>query len=63
MFWENVNYTFDNEFDDDAIPRDERAWGAPLPVPLQHEYLSGNLSESEVDAVIDELQPRTRLDL
>jgi hypothetical protein len=32
-------------------------------VPLQHEYLSGNLSESEVDAVIDELQPRTRLDL
>jgi len=63
MFWENVNITFDNHYDDAAIPRDESAWRPPLPVPLQHEYLSGNLRESDVEAILDALRPLTRLDL
>jgi hypothetical protein len=59
-FWKNVNVTFDNEFDDDAIPRDARAWRAPLPVAIQHEYLSGNLNEAEVDAIASALHPADR---
>jgi hypothetical protein len=63
MFWENVNITFDNEFDDNAIPRDESAWRAPVPVALQHEYLSGNLSEAEVDSIVNALQSLTKPDI
>jgi len=61
VFWENVNITFDNEYDDNAIPRDESAWRAPLPVALQHEYLSGNMSETEVDSIVDALQSLPKL--
>ena len=63
MFWENVNFTFDNEYEDGAIPRDETAWRPPLPVALQHEYLSGNMSDTDVEAVIEALKPATRLGL
>ncbi len=63
MFWENVNITFDNEFEDDTIPRDEQAWRPPLPVEIQHEYLSGNLSEEVVEQIIKELEPSTVLGL
>ena len=39
--WENVNLTFDNEYDDATVPRDpEGAWRAPLPVALQNAMLS-----------------------
>lgn len=39
--WENVNLTFDNEYDDSTVPRDpEGAWRAPLPVALQNAMLS-----------------------
>jgi hypothetical protein len=39
--WENVNLTFDNEYEDSTVPRDtEGAWRAPLPVALQNSMLS-----------------------
>jgi hypothetical protein len=39
--WENVNLTFDNEYDDSTVPRDpEGAWRAPLPIALQNSMLS-----------------------
>jgi len=63
MFWENVNITFDNDYIDSSIARDATAWRPPLPVGLQHEYLSGNLDDASVDAVIDALRPVTKLDL
>jgi hypothetical protein len=63
MFWENANITFDNDYDDDSIPRDESAWRPPLPVPIQHEYLSGNLESADVDSVVDALRPLTSLNL
>lgn len=63
MFWENVNVTFDNEFEDEEIPKDERAWRPPLPVALQHEYLSGNLTDDDVEYLIKALEPTTTLGL
>jgi len=39
--WENVNLTFDNEYDDSTVPRDPAAaWRAPLPIALQNSALS-----------------------
>jgi hypothetical protein len=39
--WENVNLTFDDEYEDATVPRDpESAWRAPLPVALQNAMLS-----------------------
>jgi hypothetical protein len=39
--WENVNLTFDNEYEDSSVPRtSEAAWRAPLPVALQNEMLA-----------------------
>lgn len=63
MFWENVNITFDNEYEDETIPRDATAWRAPLPVPVQHAVLSGELSSSGADAVMGALDPALRLGL
>lgn len=63
MFWENVNITFDNEYDDDAVPRDGTAWRPPLPVGIQDALLSGKLSDSDADAVVEALDQVTRLDI
>jgi hypothetical protein len=39
--WENVNITFDNEYDDQKVHRNpEKAWRHPLPVALQEDLLS-----------------------
>lgn len=46
--WQNVNVTFDDEFEDATVSRDpEIAWRAPLPVELQAEVMAkgGNLEE------------------
>lgn len=39
--WENVNWTFNNDYDDQTISRDsEIAWRAPLPVVLQNALIA-----------------------
>lgn len=39
--WENVNLTFDNEYEDESVPRSaEASWRPPLPVSLQNELLA-----------------------
>ncbi|RST13001.1 hypothetical protein E2C00_16670 [Streptomyces sp. WAC05374] len=39
--WENVNLTFNNSYDESAIPSDaEASWRAPLPVALQNELIA-----------------------
>ena len=63
MFWENVNITFDNDYDDEAIPRDATAWRAPLPVAIQDALLSGQLSESDASAIGEALDKVTPLDV
>ena len=52
-YWENVNVTFDNEFEPDTIPKDSTAWRPPLPVQLQHHILSGDIDEETADKVIN----------
>ena len=50
--WENVNLTFDNEYEDHEISRDpEMAWRKPLPVPLQHELMGANIGLDDVPDV------------
>lgn len=43
--WQNVNITFDNEFDDSVVPRDRRAWRPPLPVEVQQAVVAGQIDE------------------
>jgi hypothetical protein len=39
--WENVNWTFNNEYDDEEVSRSqEDAWRPPLPVALQNELMA-----------------------
>ncbi|MBB4212552.1 hypothetical protein EV659_11226 [Rhodothalassium salexigens DSM 2132] len=49
--WENVNLTFDNEYDDAAVSRDpEMAWRRPLPVSIQNTLLA---EAADLDAYPD----------
>lgn len=42
--WQNVNITFDNEFDDAEVSRDpEACWRAPLPVALQNAAIAAGI--------------------
>lgn len=42
--WENVNWTFGNEYEDDEVSRDPRdAWRPPLPVSVQNAAMSANV--------------------
>jgi hypothetical protein len=42
--WENVNLTFDSEYDDEDVSRDtDIAWRMPLPVGLQNALLESNI--------------------
>lgn len=42
--WENVNWTFNNEFADDEVPRDpESCWRLPLSVSVQNALMSNGL--------------------
>lgn len=47
--WENVNWTFSNDFDIENIRRDpENSWRPPLPVSLQNRLMS---SDSDLESV------------
>lgn len=53
--WENTNITFDNEYDDDSVPRSsEMAWRKPLRVNLQASLISkgADLNSAVVDEAI-----------
>jgi hypothetical protein len=42
--WENLNITYDNEYDDHEVTRDpEAAWRRPLDVALQNVALAGDV--------------------
>ncbi|MGW1642663.1 hypothetical protein [Streptomyces lavendulae] len=52
--WENVNFTFNNSYDESAIRRDaENAWRAPLPVALQNELIAQKV---DLEAVPSEVE-------
>jgi len=54
IFWENVTITFDND-SEEKVSDDASAWRSPVPVAIQHEYLSGRLTKEEVDEVVNAL--------
>lgn len=50
--WENVNWTFNNKYDDAKVSRSqEDAWRPPLPVALQNELMA---RDADLDAVPEE---------
>jgi hypothetical protein len=54
--WENVNWTFSNDFDLDDIRKDaENSWRPPLPVSLQNALMSSerDLESAPVEAGIN----------
>jgi hypothetical protein len=54
--WENVNLTFSNTYDEDAISRDpQMAWRAPLPVALQNELIA---QQVDLESVPSELEKK-----
>jgi hypothetical protein len=46
--WQNCNVTFDNDFADTGVPRDERAWRRPLPADVQAILIEAGVSAGEV---------------
>lgn len=49
--WENVNWTFSNEYDDKEISRDpDKAWRPPLPVDFQNEMIAQGIPLESVPA-------------
>lgn len=48
VFWENVNITFDNAFEQDAVARDETAWRKPLPIDVQSLLLTQGVTAGEL---------------
>ncbi len=54
--WENVNLTFDNEYDDEDVSRDPAvAWRKPLPVGLQNALIGANIDlESAPDLGVND---------
>jgi hypothetical protein len=47
--WENVNLTFDNEYNDEDVSRDPAiTWRRPLPVALQNAVIGANLDLESV---------------
>ena len=50
--WENVNWTFSNEYVDEKVTRDpDASWRPPLPIDLQNQIISSN---GDLSAVPDE---------
>lgn len=53
--WENVNLTFDNEYDNEQVSRaPEKAWRRPLPVSLQNWLISKG---ADLESVVPPEQP------
>ena len=50
IVWENVNITFSNNSKEKVL-EEENVLRSPVPVAIQHEYLSGRLKKEEVDEV------------
>jgi len=51
--WENVNITFDNEYDDDKITRaPEASWRPPLPVAMQNAALAADMDLESLPAAL-----------
>lgn len=47
--WENVNLTFDNEYDDEDVSRDPAVtWRKPLPVAVQNAMIEANIDLESV---------------
>lgn len=47
--WENVNWTFNNDFKDEDVPRDpESSWRMPLTVSVQNALLAGGIDLASV---------------
>jgi hypothetical protein len=46
--WQNVNLTVDDIYDDDAVPRDRRAWRSALHFDMQAEMMGAGLTAEEM---------------
>lgn len=57
--WENVNWTFNNEFKDEDVPNDlESSWRLPLAVSVQNALMSGGFDLQQAPdemAILQEL--------
>ena len=60
VVWENVNMIFDSNSERE-ISNGENTFRSPVPVAIQHEYLSGRLEKEEVDEVVNVLDLMTDL--
>jgi hypothetical protein len=47
-FWENVNITFDNKFEEGDVPRDESAWRKPIPISVNALILAAGMIPKDV---------------
>jgi len=54
IFWENVNINFVNKSEKKILDK-TIALRSPIPVAIQHEYLSGKLTKKEVEEVLNVL--------
>lgn len=54
VVWENVNLIFDNN-SEGKVSNGANSFLSPVPVAIQHEYLSGRLKKEEVDEVVNVL--------
>jgi len=61
MFWEDVNITFFNNDSEEKMLEGASAWRLPVPVAVQHEYLSGRMTKEDIDTVVDSLELITQL--
>ena len=54
--WENVNWTFNNDFEENSVPADpENSWRMPLKVSVQNALLSESIDLQSVDNEFEEL--------
>lgn len=60
VVWENVNMIFDSNSKEEIL-NGESTFRSPVPVAIQHEYLSGRLEKEEVDEVVNVLDLMTDL--
>lgn len=54
--WENVNLTFDQDYDSSIIKRDESAWVKPLPFALQSALQALGISTEEAERLSESVE-------